>query len=121
VYRIAVVATILAILVAVSFLPACGYRSSDADTDCDKPAIAEALAAQGGTGGAAHLDENGFGCSGGWAYAFADVGQGDEEVTVTFVLRSDGGSWKVANRAAVCKSPGDEVPQAIYRDACATN
>ena len=111
----------LAVAIAVSFLAACGPDSGSSGADCDASSITSAVDTHGGTGAPARLDDNGYGCEDGWAYAFAEVGAGEEEVTVTFVLKSSNGSWTVQDRASVCKSPGDQVPEAIFKDACETN
>jgi hypothetical protein len=40
---------------------------------------------------------------------------------VTFVFEFTDGAWVVQDRGTVCKAPGDQVPEAIYQDACETN
>lgn len=120
--RLRITSAALVTAATVSLLAACGGSdSTSSGADCDRAAIAEALAAQGGVDASAKLDDGAFGCAGGWAYAFADVGEGEEEVTVTFVLQSSDGVWSVRDRSEVCNAPGDEVPDAIYKDACETN
>jgi hypothetical protein len=119
VLRLGLTTGALIAVAAVSFLAACGSDSSS--SVCDRSAIADVVAAQAGVDAPARLDENGYGCADGWAYAYADVGTGEEEVTVTFVLKSSDGSWTVQDRATVCKSPGDEVPDAIFQEACESN
>lgn len=112
----------LAAAAVVSFLAACGSDSSSSEGgDCDRTAIADAVATQANEGAPARLDGDGYGCADGWAYAYADVGSGEEEITVTLVLKSSDGSWTVQDRATVCKSPGDQVPEAIYKQACESN
>jgi hypothetical protein len=105
---------------AVGCLTACGSDSSD-EASCDRGAIADAVAGEGTADAAARLSGDGFGCADGWAYAFANVGSGDKQVTVTFVLQESDGSWSVQNRETACKAPGDEVPEPIFHDACESN
>jgi hypothetical protein len=106
---------------AVGCLTACGSDSESSGAACDRTAIAEAVAAQGSADAPARLVEDGFGCADGWAYAYANVGEGEEDVTVTFVLQSSDGAWAVRDRETACKSPGDEVPEGIFHDACESN
>lgn len=113
-----------AVLVAAGLVLAAGCGGSDSDSSsaaCDESSISEAVTAAQDDGTTATVGSDAFGCSGGWAYAFADVGEGEEAITVTYVLESEDGSWVVQDRETVCKSPGDEVPEAIYQDACESN
>lgn len=79
---------------------------------------------------------DGFACSGAFAYAFATTGPADGnpdgEIGVTLVLKSDGSTWSVQDRDAVCGTaqitdgpapyPADaQVPEAIWQNACQTN
>ena len=115
----------LAVVGCAAVLAGCG---SDGDSDsaaasCDKAAITEGLAtADTDGGGTPKLDADSFGCSGDWAYAYAEVGEGDEAITETFVLHAEAGAWKVDNdRESACRGPGDEVPEDIFRAACKSN
>lgn len=62
---------------------------------------------------------DGYGCSGGFAYVFADVGQGGNVNTITVLLKQSGSTWVPANRGIYC--PDHAVPSAIYSEACQTN
>jgi len=87
---------------------------------CDAASINEA--AGGGTAQGVELAQpDSFTCADGWAYAFVNVGSGDEQVTVTKVFEAEGQFWVEKDRATVCAGPGDQVPASIYRDACETN
>lgn len=61
----------------------------------------------------------GFGCSGTWAYANVTVGAGSGAYDAVIVLRSQGSSWSVANRASACSN--HLVPSDIYARACTTS
>lgn len=115
------VAGALAAGAAACLLAACGSDSDSSGAECDRSAIADAVSEQAGGDAPARLDEGGFGCADGWAYAYADVGSGEEEITITVVLKSSDGSWTVQDRATVCRSPGDQVPEEIYQEACESN
>ena len=60
-------------------------------------------------------------CSDGWAYAYINSGTGDTAYEATLVFEAEGQFWIPKDRAKVCKSPGDQVPAAIYQQACETN
>jgi len=62
-----------------------------------------------------------FKCADGWAYAFVNVGTGADQYTATLVFEAEGQFWIPKDRETVCKSPGNQVPAAIYQDACNTN
>jgi hypothetical protein len=62
-----------------------------------------------------------FKCADGWAYAFVNVGSGEEQYTATLVFEAEGQFWVPKDRAKVCNAPGDQVPASIYQDACETN
>ena len=66
-------------------------------------------------------DSSSFECADGWAYAFLNVGTGDEAISPTVVFEAEGQFWIPKDRATVCKAPGDQVPAAIYQPACETN
>lgn len=66
-------------------------------------------------------EPNSFKCADGWAYAFVNVGSGEEQYTATLVFEAEGQFWVPKDRAKVCNAPGDQVPAAIYQDACETN
>lgn len=87
---------------------------------CDAASITEA--AKAGEDQPVELaDANSFKCADGWAYAFVNVGSGEGQVTETRVFEAEGQFWIVKDRADVCDGPDDEVPAAIYQDACQTN
>ncbi len=89
---------------------------------CDKATISKAVEDTGTTDAPAVLaTPDSFKCADGWAYAFANVGTGNEQFTVTLVFEAEGQFWIPKDREKVCKSPGDQVPAAIYQDACETN
>jgi len=87
---------------------------------CDAASITKA--AQGADDAPVALAEpDSFKCADGWAYAFVNVGSGEEQYTATLVFEAEGQFWVPKDRAKVCNAPGDEVPAAIYKDACETN
>ena len=115
---------LVAVVIAAGLVLAAGCGGSDSDSSaaaCDESSISEAVSAAQEDGTTATVGSDAFGCSGEWAYAFADVGEGEEAITVTYVLKSEDGAWAVQDRETVCKAPGDEVPEAIYQDACESN
>ena len=59
-------------------------------------------------------------CADGWAVAFANVGEGQEQITSTLVFEAEGQFWIPQDRAKVCPEPSD-VPKAIYDLACNSN
>lgn len=59
-------------------------------------------------------------CADGWAVAFANVGEGQEQYTTTLVFEAEGQFWVSQDRAKVCPEPSD-VPKAIYDLACNSN
>jgi len=59
-------------------------------------------------------------CADGWAVAFANVGEGQEQITTTLVFEAEGQFWIPQDRAKVCPEPSD-VPKAIYDLACNSN
>lgn len=106
-----------------------------ADTACDGDAIAEAIsAAIGPDEKLVNLDS--FECSGDFSYAFATTGSADDnpdsQIGVTIVLKTDGTSWAIQDRQAVCGTaeitdgpapyPTDAaVPEPIWQNACQSN
>jgi len=90
---------------------------------CDEASIGKAVAAAGTKSAPAVLppDPGLFKCADGWAYAYPDVGTGDERFTVTMVFEAEGQFWIPKDRAKVCIAPGNQVPQSIYKDACESN
>lgn len=87
---------------------------------CDAPSITKA--AQGTDDAPIALAEpDSFTCADGWAYAFVNVGTGEEQYTTTLVFEAEGQFWVPKDRTKVCNAPGDEVPASIYQDACETN
>ena len=59
-------------------------------------------------------------CADGWAVAFANVGEGQEQITTTLVFQAEGQFWVPQDRAKACPEPS-EVPKAIYDLACNSN
>jgi hypothetical protein len=62
-----------------------------------------------------------FGCSGAWAYAWATVGTGPQEVSVTEVLRYNAGSakWAFVSRQQYCRA--GLLPRLVYEKGCFSN
>ena len=62
-----------------------------------------------------------FACESGWAYAWANIGAGPSEVSVTEVLRFNpvAGVWQFARRRDVCKPT--ILPSEIYLKGCFSN
>jgi hypothetical protein len=63
-------------------------------------------------------DIHGFGCSGNFAYAFADVTAEGNENSETVLLIRQADTWAPADRATYC--PDHSVPPPIYVNACET-
>ena len=64
----------------------------------------------------------GFGCAGGYAYAYPtqhDAGGPGNDVTVTALFRLRNGTWVEVDRTKPCQDHA--VPAAIYQPACGTN
>jgi len=83
---------------------------------CDAAAIGAAF-----TNGLRLSSLTQFACENGWAYAWANIGTGPTEVSVTEVLRFDAvtGVWKFALRHDVCKLA--ILPSEIYQKGCFSN
>jgi len=62
-----------------------------------------------------------FGCAEGWAFAWATVGVGPQEIGVTEVLRFNSSTtgWSFVSRLQWCK-PG-RLPDLVYRQGCFSN
>jgi hypothetical protein len=91
-------------------------------TTCDASTIGAAVKKTSEGGAPAVLAEtDSFGCADGWAYAYANIGEGEQQVTETLVFEAEGQFWVPKDRSKVCTAPGNEVPEAIYTDACETN
>ena len=98
-----------------------GQKVGGAST-CDKASISKAVENTSTKEGPVTLaTSTSFKCADGWAYAFVNVGTGDSQYTATQVFEAEGQFWIPKDRMKVCKSPGNEVPAAIYQDACNTN
>ncbi len=83
---------------------------------CDAAAISAAF-----TNGLRLSSLTHFACEDGWAYAWANIGTGPTEVSVTEVLRFDTGAgvWKFALRRDVCTPT--ILPREIYQKGCFSN
>jgi len=89
---------------------------------CDKATISKAVEDTSTKEGPVTLaTSTSFQCADGWAYAFVNVGTGTDQYTATLVFEAEGQFWIPKDRQTVCKSPGNQVPAAIYQDACNTN
>jgi hypothetical protein len=96
--------------------------SAGATNMCTKASIAPAVAKAGKAHGTiAKLRTAGFKCAGGWAYANADLGPAKHAIAVTFIFEGSGRAWILKNRATACKAPGNLVPAALFKAACASN
>ncbi len=62
-----------------------------------------------------------YACDNGWAYAWANIGSGPSEVSVTEVLHFNAvsGAWNFARRQDVCKPT--ILPREIYLKGCFSN
>ena len=111
---------------AAAALAACSSTSTSATTattaasagsgaPCTSVAITAALRASLNKG---FHSLNGYGCSGGWAYADITAGSAQGQFDAVAVLRASGPSWTVANRASACQ--GQLVPAPIRSQACST-
>jgi hypothetical protein len=65
------------------------------------------------------VDLDGSGCSGTFAYAFADVGTAPNINEVTILLMASGGTWQPADRGTYCEN--GSVPSDIWQNACNSN
>jgi len=63
-------------------------------------------------------DVESFGCSGNFAYAFADISIQGNKNSVTVLLMQRAGKWVPVNRATYCSDHA--VPESIYFNACET-
>ncbi|NBP86666.1 MAG: hypothetical protein EBU54_16370 [Mycobacteriaceae bacterium] len=89
---------------------------------CDQASISKAVESTSTKEGPVTLaTSTSFKCADGWAYAFVNVGTGSTQYTATQVFEAEGQFWIPKDRMKVCKSPGNQVPAAIYQDACNTN
>lgn len=90
---------------------------------CTKSEISAAVAKTGNAESGEAVLAPGAGsykCADGWAVAFANVGEGQEQITTTVVFEAEGQFWIPQDRAKVCPEPSD-VPKAIYDLACNSN
>ena len=60
-----------------------------------------------------------FGCQGAWAWAGIDVNAGQDGFEATDLLKANGTTWQVVDRAANCNP--SVVPPDIYNPGCTTN
>lgn len=62
-----------------------------------------------------------FGCAGGWAFIWATVGTGPQEIGVTEVVRfsPSASRWSVVSRLKWCKPA--LLPELVYRQGCFSN
>jgi hypothetical protein len=62
-----------------------------------------------------------FGCEGGWAYAWATVGTGEQAIGVTQVMHFDRASqkWVFVSRERDCTA--SILPSVVYRQGCFSN
>ena len=107
------------LIVVAGALAASRARSTEAPfplgATCTRAAVADAFPASMQL---VHVD--GFGCAAGWAYAWATVGRGVAEISVTEVLRlTPGAGWAIVSRAQTCFP--DVLPPLVYRRGCFSN
>ncbi len=60
-----------------------------------------------------------FGCEGVWAWAGVDVDSGQDGYEATDLLKANGTTWQVVDRATNCNP--SVVPPVIYDPGCTTN
>ena len=60
-----------------------------------------------------------FGCEGTWAYLWATLGVGTNQVSVTELMSFAAGAWSAASRATYCHA--GMLPDLVYRKACFSN
>ncbi len=60
-----------------------------------------------------------FGCSGAWAYANVNVGNGSASYDAVIVLQAQASGWVVADRGNACSN--HLVPSTIYTQACSSS
>jgi hypothetical protein len=117
--RLTSAAAILALVVATS-LAAGAARATSSPAPAAAPCTASALGEA--FNGALELQSmDAWGCVGSFAYAWATVGSGPSEVSVTEVLHVDAASerWVLVSRLTYCH-PGT-LPDPIYRRGCFSN
>jgi hypothetical protein len=91
--------------------------AAPAGAPCTKSALTTAIMASPNN---QLIAVNGFGCSGGWAWAGVTLGPSTaNSIDAVMVLNTSGGSWQVADRATACNQ--HLVPAAIYNQACTTS
>ncbi len=60
-----------------------------------------------------------FGCDGAWAWAGIGVGSGSGGYEATNLLKANGGTWAVVDRAKYCVQ--GQLPADVYTPGCTTN
>jgi hypothetical protein len=85
---------------------------------CTGSAIQEAARSAVGQLGATLQKVASFQCSGGFAYAFANVGDQGNINSVTLLFKASGTAWTYVNRDTYCED--HSVPKDIYFNACET-
>jgi hypothetical protein len=89
-------------------------RSGKTSAPCTKRALEAAM--RRAHAHARVASKRAFGCSGGFAYAFAIVGSGSTGFEENLLFRASGRRWKVVSRARYCSK--SIVPTRIKKAVC---
>jgi hypothetical protein len=111
--QLASAAVLMAGLAVSSTLPSCSSAGVPLAAPCTASALTASLTNVRGVAA--------FGCEGQWAYLWANVGTGAQEVSVTELEQFSGatGRWQPVSRAQYCH--GSMLASFIYRRACFSN
>jgi len=108
-------------LISRSGIVETGTQSAAAGSadNCTESLLSAALPA-GMSTGMVWDSAGGFGCAGGYAYAYPTQHSGSgQDITVTALFQLQNGTWVKIDRAQPCQD--HSVPAAIYQPACGTN
>lgn len=117
--RVRQIASIVVVVAGLG-VAASGRTAASTEMPTSTPCYPGAIA--GAFSGALPLDSiNRFGCAGEWAFVWATVGSGKQEVSVTEVLRFDSvlGQWRFVSRESVCAS--STLPTFVNSGGCHSN
>ena len=94
----------------------CSRGAMPISTPCEAGSLSSAF-----RGPLALVRVDNYGCQGLWAFAWATIGHGNQQVGVTEVLHFDRAAsrWRFASRGVVCV--GSTLPARINRLGCHSN
>ena len=118
---------VIAVLIGAAVLAGCSSATTSAgettttasasSAACSQSAILAAAKSSTSTGPVNSVSN--FGCSGAWAYANVNVGNGSASYDAVIVLQAEASGWVVADRGNACSN--HLVPSAIYTQACSSS